>query len=201
MISLPARLIHEIGTVAHTVITWEANITPCHPGHTYHRAAKEVGRSSIIIDNFVGAEAYERQDPADLPTVCERCGTPVPPDARVGLARGRIYNTASEKPEPGDLFWVDWYDCKERGRCVYGWTNCDGRHLFAVLPNGHHWDIDARANNCTLPHDTTHRCWIRHGEPPHTHVDKNGHTCQAGAGSIVAGNYHGFLHEGIFVAC
>lgn len=76
----------------------------------------------------------------------------------------------------------------------------DGRCLVVVLPNGRHWMIDARANNCTLPHDKTHRCWIRHGEPPAIHVDKNGHSCSAGAGSIQAGDYHGFLHHGVLTA-
>ena len=64
------------------------------------------------------------------------------------------------------------------------------------LPNGREWDIDSRCSNCTLPDDRIHRCWVRHGEPPNIHVDKNGHTCSAGAGSILAGDYHGFLHNG-----
>jgi hypothetical protein len=28
------------------------------------------------------------------------------------------------------------------------------------------------------------------------HVDKNGNTCAAGAGSIITGKWHGFLHNG-----
>lgn len=83
--------------------------------------------------------------------------------------------------------------------CWFGWENCDGEHLVAVLPNGHHWHPDQRASNCTLPEDKTHRCWVRHGDPRKgeaVHVDKNGNTCQAGAGSILSGNYHGFLHHG-----
>jgi hypothetical protein len=30
------------------------------------------------------------------------------------------------------------------------------------------------------------------------HVDKAGATCTAGAGSIIAGDWHGFLHNGQF---
>ncbi len=74
-------------------------------------------------------------------------------------------------------------------------------HLHAICPNGQHWDVDSRASNCTLPDDKQHHCWVRHGDPrqPTTlHVDKAGLTCAAGAGSIQAGNYHGFLHNGSF---
>ena len=72
----------------------------------------------------------------------------------------------------------------------------DGPHLVVILPNGQPWNIDSRASNCTLPYDYEHRCWVRHGEPPNITVDKNGLTCAAGAGSIMAGDYHGFLQNG-----
>jgi len=63
--------------------------------------------------------------------------------------------------------------------------------------------IDSRASNCTMPDDNAHRCWVRHGRPEDgtLHVDKNGLTCAAGGGSILAGNYHGFLHHGHLVEC
>lgn len=79
----------------------------------------------------------------------------------------------------------------------------DGRVLAAVCPDGRHWIVDARASNCTMKGDDAHWCWIRHGRPEDgtLHVDKNGHTCQAGAGSIDTGNFHGFLHNGQFRAC
>lgn len=74
----------------------------------------------------------------------------------------------------------------------------DGRSLSVVLPNGDHWFIDNRASNCTMKDDDAHRCWVRHGRPEDgtLHVDKNGHTCAAGAGSIAVPGYHGFLHNG-----
>ena len=74
----------------------------------------------------------------------------------------------------------------------------DGRALVTLLPNGKEWAIDQRAKNCTLPKDTNHHCWIRKGEPPNITVSKDGITCQAGAGSIQIGDYHGFLRNGIF---
>lgn len=72
----------------------------------------------------------------------------------------------------------------------------DGRSLCVTLPNGHDWCIDMRSSNCTLPDDTKHHCWVRHGEPPNITVDKNGVTCAAGGGSIARGSYHGFLQNG-----
>jgi hypothetical protein len=74
----------------------------------------------------------------------------------------------------------------------------DGRCLVVKTPGGE-WMIDSRARNCTLPDDTSHKCWIRHGEPPDLTVDKNGKTCDAGAGSIQCGSYHGFLRNGHLV--
>jgi hypothetical protein len=78
----------------------------------------------------------------------------------------------------------------------------DGRSLCAKCPGGQTWFIDSRASNCTLPHDKAHRCWVRHGRPEDgtLHVDKDGLTCAAGAGSIQTGNWHGFLHHGKFVS-
>lgn len=72
----------------------------------------------------------------------------------------------------------------------------NGPHLIVMTP-GSEWNIDSRASNCGLPYDYAHRCWIRHGEPPLVTVDKaGGATCTAGAGSIQAGSYHGFLTGG-----
>jgi hypothetical protein len=82
------------------------------------------------------------------------------------------------------------------GECHARWSNCDGRHWEVICPGGDYWDINSRASNCTMRDDGTHRCWVVHGEPPNVHVDKSGHTCGAGAGSIQTSNWHGFLHNG-----
>jgi len=74
----------------------------------------------------------------------------------------------------------------------------DGPCLCVLTPGGI-WRIDSRASNCTMPYDYTHRCWVRHGEPPNITVDKVGVTCQAGAGSILIGGWHGFLRNGELV--
>lgn len=73
--------------------------------------------------------------------------------------------------------------------------------LCVMTPVGE-WVIDSRASNCTIPDDYNqerHHCWVAHGTVPDITVDKNGQTCAAGAGSIQAGNYHGFLRGGYLV--
>lgn len=77
----------------------------------------------------------------------------------------------------------------------------DGLCLMCRCPNGHDWMVDSEASNCTRPGEP-HQCWVRHGDPrsePVT-VDKNGDTCAAGAGSIQASDYHGFLQNGVLTA-
>lgn len=79
----------------------------------------------------------------------------------------------------------------------------DGLSLVCVVPqyaekreNYTYWYLDGRASNCTKPDDMEHRCWVRHGKFGESmHVDKNGNTCQAGAGSIMVQGFHGFLHH------
>jgi hypothetical protein len=83
------------------------------------------------------------------------------------------------------------------------YTGHDGISLIVKLPNKRDWLVDSRASNCTMKEDHVHKCWVRHGDPRtgHVHVDKKGPTCGAGAGSILAGDYHGFLHDGYLVRC
>jgi hypothetical protein len=66
----------------------------------------------------------------------------------------------------------------------------------------HHWYIDHRASNCTMPGDKDHRCWVREGTVGgKLTVGKNGKTCAAGAGSFFmdAQRWHGFLRNGVLV--
>jgi hypothetical protein len=89
----------------------------------------------------------------------------------------------------GAMYYADWYF-----KSLY-WDNMEGDPLMVITPGGE-WNTDSRASNCTMPNDRLHRCWVKHGEPPNLHIDKAGHTCAAGAGSILCGKYHGFLHNG-----
>ncbi len=149
-------------------------------------------------------------DPAFIPTRCHRCGAAWAGEKCWGFAStdGR-YDTPTGELSPGCMYWASttkfgswsegWKHSLDGIKCFDGWTNCDGRHLIVMLPNSRHWDINSRASNCGLPDDTVHRCWIRHGEPPNVTVDKAGQTCQAGAGSIQSGDWHGFLRAGELV--
>lgn len=96
---------------------------------------------------------------------------------------------------PGALWFTDWLPKN------WEWDNKTDDHLYCKLPDGTDWNIDGRANNCGMKEDRLHRCWVRHGEPPNIHVDKNGLTCNAGAGSIASPGWHGFLHNGELVQC
>lgn len=82
----------------------------------------------------------------------------------------------------------------------FTWDNETAPHLYVITPGGI-WDIDSRCNNCDMPSDRLHRCWVRHGELPLISVNKNGLTCKAGAGSIwhnKGTGWHGFLTNGQF---
>lgn len=81
------------------------------------------------------------------------------------------------------------------------WAGPDGISLMVRLPNGRDWAVDSQASNCTRP-GQPHQCWVRHGDPRECRVtvDKSGDTCSAGAGSIQAADYHGFLRDGVLTA-
>jgi len=83
------------------------------------------------------------------------------------------------------------------------WFGRDNVSLSVVCPGRNVWNIDSRASNCDRPHDAGHRCWVRHGgigDVSQLHVDKDGYSCNAGAGSIEFPDFHGFLHHGHLVA-
>ncbi len=94
----------------------------------------------------------------------------------------------------GACWRVTWYEDFKP------WTGSDGKSYACMTPGGE-WFIDGRASNCTLPDDDVHKCWCRHGEAPNFTVNKIGNTCAAGAGSILIGNYHGFLINGELTDC
>jgi hypothetical protein len=133
------------------------------------------------------------------PTHCA-CGFVFEPQHRqvFGSALYRRVDTDEIRPlrewdhEPGAMWDAEWLADHPFYR------GPDGRSLHVVCPNGREWAIDGPASNCTRKDDSVHKCWVRHGEPPIITVDKDGETCSAGAGSIQAGDYHGFLRNGIF---
>ena len=196
--ALKARFIEQNGTKAWLRVYWGDDCPSCGGrGSTgYHNAEIFLAETDEIADWELGGEPSDYPDER-WPKKCDHCDATPPADAKRQVFRKRRYNTDSGLPEKGDLYFIDHYGRREGGGCVFH-DNCDGRHLFAILPNGHEWDIDGRASNCTMPKDRVHRCWVRTGEPPNITVGKGGNTCKAGAGSIAAGDYHGFLRNGSF---
>lgn len=99
----------------------------------------------------------------------------------------------------GAIWRADWYE--DFGPSHVG---VDGRSYVVKTPAGD-WAIDSRASNCTMKDDEIHKCWCRHGDPPDFTVNKNGNTCEAGAGSILIDrgekHYHGFLTNGWLEPC
>lgn len=132
------------------------------------------------------------------PTRCQQCGELLPENALRQVWADVLYSGAPDgelytlRDAPVGAMWNAWWHLE-----TPAWRGSDGLSLMVKTPGGD-WHVDGRASNCTLPKDDGHKCWVRHGDPrtePVT-VDKRGRTCAAGAGSIQAGSYHGFLRDG-----
>jgi hypothetical protein len=145
------------------------------------------------------------------PQACEACGEPFQADdewqvnarqLHSGSPDGRLYTL--HDCSIGAMWDAWWMSDSHRGP--------DGIALCVKTPGGD-WLVDGQASNCTRTQEVpagdpehptayrfvrSHYCWIRHGDPRtgNVHVDKDGDTCAAGAGSILIGKYHGFLHNG-----
>ncbi len=218
---IPVRYIVPYGTRVWLRVYWDgACVRTLGPADqrvsSYHNAMRFFGDDHDPQNtSTLGGQVSDHAD-ASWPTHCEDCGAAVPAPTRLDWAietprrqvfRKTLYATPDRSwigmPEIGDAHWADWYECeKNGGACIHGWTNCDGKHLLVHLPGGtqpeNEWhDFMARASNCTMPADTTHRCWIVHGRPEdgNLHVDKAGETCNAGGGSVDTGRWHGCLHN------
>lgn len=113
----------------------------------------------------------------------------------VTLKDRRATDIGGPPPAPPGASWDAWW-------LPANWCGPDGIALMVRCPNGRDWHVDGRASNCTRPDDKVHQCWVRHGDPraAEVTVDKAGDTCAAGAGSIQAGDYHGFLQAGVLTA-
>lgn len=184
----------------------------------WHEAMVLVGEVSVVVDGEGYAtsepDAPTRHDDPRWPAECARgCGYRFTDDDQWQDFTHRLWRRADtgevfalrDAPDGAmwDAFWLPW-------------KGPDGRSIVVKCPGGSEWCVDSTASNCTSrpngPNSFAigdydpdvssgpehHRCWIRHGEPPKLTVDKNGHTCSAGAGSIMAGDYHGFLRDGVF---
>ncbi len=139
---MKTRLIKEIGTRYWLRIYWGDDCPNCggHGGKGCHNAMKHIGDVPEIA-------AWNRKGkvsdyPAEQwPTNCEDCGAPVPKgvpseayDSNGGpnwqVFSKRLYNTASGKPEPGDLFYADWHHRWREGRTKVVFSGTIARALI-----------------------------------------------------------------------
>lgn len=188
---------------------WRGSETSGPPdcGAYHHFAYRVIGPGGKIRKHKGGTYSVPkgrwvpRSDPR-WPTTCDTCGAAlVKPWSRQG--GDRLYRRVDTGQEyslrdapPGAIYRAEWYED--------AWPGPDGKSYVCVTPGGA-WMIDGMANNCTRPDDWKlpagdpgrHWCWIRSGEAPRFTVNKAGRTCAAGAGSIQAGSYHGFLQNGV----
>ena len=167
--------------------------------HGYCNAVVMIGEGALVRDGrYIAALPQPPRDDPRWPRACA-CGYAFAdaddwhisqhPVYRREDTGGLIYEPPHRFPA-GALWYADWRLPPAAGP--------DGHCLMCMTPGGE-WAIDSRASNCTLPDDNIHKCWVRHGEVPNITVDKQGNTCAAGAGSIMAGSYHGFLTDGFLV--
>lgn len=170
---------------------------------SYCNAMVDVGEGPYGIE---WTDKPEQTDPR-WPTKCNACGRAFGDSDPFQLFDRRIYENKSAgirctlADAPAGACWdATWISERRKDTptgCGY-MVGDDHRSLIVRCPDDHDWMIDGRAKNCTLPDEPTHHCWVRHGRPEDgdLHVDKNGHTCAAGAGSIQTPKWHGFLHHG-----
>ena len=113
---------------------------------------------------------------------------------RVTLRDRHASDVGGPPSAPPGASWDAWW-------MPESWRGPDGIALMVRCPNGRDWHVDGEASNCTRKREP-HQCWVRHGDPRECRVtvDKSGDTCAAGAGSIQAGDYHGFLQAGVLTA-
>lgn len=184
----------------------------CSGASSYHNALAPIGEAPILwAENPPAAPRSSPRRSYQAPAVDAYAGDPRwPTHCGCGETFGeddewqvfvdRVYvrrDTGAEivlgEAGPGAMWDADWY---------HGWREGpDGRSIVVILPNGRQWFVDGPANNCTAPTDMDHHCWVRTGEPPLITVSKSApgqRTCDAGGGSIQAGDYHGFLQNGAF---
>lgn len=202
-LELPSRFIRETGTRASLRVYWGEDCPNAYGAGSRgcHNAESPIAESAKPRDFELGGK-IDDYAPERWPTKCDHCPALRPETLFTRQIFHRtIYNSPSGIPEPGDVFFSTWEHENGRREGWCDWENCEGPHLHAILPNGREWNVDARASNCALKDDRLHRCWVRHGSPEDgtIHVDKGGRTCSAGAGSIDAGGWHGYLDHGAFV--
>lgn len=217
---IPIRWLRECGMRAVLRVFWGDDCADCIGSGSkgYHNAEIHLVDSNRIGDFDLGGSPSDHPEQC-WPRACDHCSAPVPPTTKIPCMCGdpncsavrttpsrqvhhrRMYSTPSgeviDRPAIGDAWLADWWH-HDDGSCGI-WSNCDGKHVIVKLPGGVEFDAMSRASNCTMKDDRSHRCWRVHGNletGAGLTFDKNGLTCNAGAGSIQLGNWHGYVKQG-----
>lgn len=179
------------------------------PNGAYHNTNRVIGMVETDEHPVCKREPETERD-LRWPTKCENCDYEFDKNDEWQVFYSILYcdehgNNMTLQTAPPGACWDAWWMYRDYGPigdvADEEARGPDGRCLVVKCPNGVDWHIDSRALNCTMPNDNAHKCWVRHGSPEegNLHVDKNGHTCGAGAGSIRFTNFHGFLHQGYII--
>lgn len=181
--------------------TSKAGPCPLVPGkYSYHDVSTPFGEEDVIRDSHGyisnGLLSAPPHDDPRWPTQCA-CGYEFREDDNWQRDSHLIYRRADTGEEmtlydapTGAMWYAPWLDDF--------YTPQDAHNLMVKTPGGD-WCVDSQSSNCTIPedhHQDKHHCWVRTGAPPDVTAGKDGPTCSAGAGSIQAGSYHGFLRNG-----
>ena len=178
-----ARLIHEVGVRIKLRRYWSDAASHCTDGIGYHNACAPLRDVDGVVQ---GSSA--RPTSGSRKTIPTRRGRRCAieawrrrPRARraAGVRRAALRHGVREAGA-GDLYLRLLLAPDARRVLVLGQLRRPAPHRGPA--HREEWDIDGRANNCSMLEDRTHRCWVRHGEPPDVTVDKDGPTCTAGRG-------------------
>lgn len=179
---------------------WSETENKCPLRHGYHDASVVIGQTLIETPSTTIQSHIDKTDQR-WPIHCD-CGYEFTNEDQWQHFMEPLYSrqdnreaiyTLNDAPV-GAIWQCTWYED------IQSMRGTDGKSYCVKTPGGD-WVIDSQASNCTMPTDTVHKCWVRHGEPPMFTVDKNGNTCAAGGGSIQMGNYHGHLINGELTNC
>lgn len=189
-------------------------------GYSYHNAEAAIDTVEDVGDAGVSGDLWPHTDQR-WPTTCA-CGYVFQESDQWQLRADHLWRRSDSgllcllRDAPVGAMWNAFWLADRSSE----YKGDDGRCLIVRTPGGE-WMIDGRASNCDSPcancgvqykdHEPSgcktykdarpHHCWVRAGEPPDLTVSKNGITCGAGAGSIMAGDYHGFLRGGYLERC
>lgn len=177
-------------------------------GFGYHNAEVVLGVVDAPLDGWDGTSTHLVRESPLWPRQCV-CGYEFAEQDQWQQRGERLYQRSdtgelvtTDDKIPGMIYDIAGY---HKYPC---WCGPDGKALHVVLPNRRTWHIDGQCNNCPIPADTVHKCWVRTGTIPRLTVSKGqpGESCDAGAGSIWSAKgapdeWHGFLTDGVLKQC